>query len=36
MMEKFDSLLPEHIRRIKSKESHDHYLGSEIQNELIN
>ncbi|XP_025202251.1 uncharacterized protein LOC112599539 [Melanaphis sacchari] len=34
MMEKFDPIISEHVRRIKCKETFDHYLGPEIQNEL--
>lgn len=32
MMEKFDPTISEHVRRIKCKETFDHYLGPEIQN----
>lgn len=36
MLGKFDPIIIEHIRRIQSKEIHDHYLGKSIQNEFIN
>jgi len=36
MLEKFDPIIIEHICRIQSKETHDHYLGKSIQNEFIN
>ncbi|KAE9543368.1 hypothetical protein AGLY_002168 [Aphis glycines] len=32
MLGKFDPKIIEHIRRIQSKEIHDHYLGKSIQN----
>lgn len=32
----YDSVLKEHLRRIRSEETHIHYLGKDIQNELIN
>jgi len=36
MMEKYDAIISEHVRRIKCKETFDHYLGPEIQKELVN
>lgn len=33
---KFDPVMSEHLRRVRSKEIHDHYCGKIIQNELIN
>lgn len=35
MLDKFDPVVQEHIRRIKTVEIHDHYQGHGIQNELI-
>lgn len=36
MLSKFDSVTIEHVRRIKNVETHTHYLGHDIQDELIN
>jgi len=35
MMGKFDPTIMEHLCRIKNKETRIHYLGHDIQNELI-
>ena len=32
---KFDSIIAQHLRRIESKETNVHYLGKNIQNEII-
>ncbi|CAI6362922.1 unnamed protein product [Macrosiphum euphorbiae] len=34
-LSKFDPVMKEHIRRISSQEIHCHYLGKDIQNEII-
>ena len=36
LLGKYDSCLEDHLRRIKSEEIRDHYLGKRIQNEVIN
>lgn len=36
LISQFDPVMKEHLRRIKDSEIHDHYLGKQIQNELIN
>jgi len=36
MLASFDNPMAEHLRKIKNKEIHQHYLGPRIQTELIN
>lgn len=36
MLAKFDPIIMDHVNRIQNKETHIHYLGHRIQDELIN
>lgn len=36
LLGKFDLTMSEHLRRVTSKETHIHYCGENVQNELIN
>ena len=36
MIVEFDPVMQKHIQRIKHDETHNHYLGHNTQNELIN
>ena len=35
LVEKFDPVLDKHLRKIKTHEIHNHYLGKDTQNELL-
>ena len=35
LLSKYDPILSEHVLKVKSKQIKDHYLGKNIQNELI-
>ena len=36
LLGKFDPVLEEDLRKVKDNEIHNHYLGKDIQNELLN
>lgn len=36
LLGKFDLVMNEHVRRVMSRETHVHYCGKTIQNEIIN